>query len=300
MKYRKYQDIERFGNDEVQDIEFGECFVFPKLDGTNACTWLSDGEVQAGSRKRHLTLEKDNAGFYAHILGQDNIKAYLKKHPTHRLYGEFLVPHSLKTYREDAWRKFYVFDVVVDIDEDTVEHLPYEVYKPLLEEFDIEYIAPLAKITNPTYDSLLKALDKNDYLIKDGAGVGEGIVVKNYGFRNRFGRQTWAKITTSQFKEKHIKEMGCPEIKAKEMVEQRIVDEFCTEELIEKEYSKIKSEQDGWSSKLIPMLLGRVFHELIKDEMWNILKKHKNPKIDFRTLNTLTIQKVKQVKADLF
>ena len=101
MEFKKYQHIERFGNGEVQGIELGKTLIFPKLDGTNASVWMdSEGNVKAGSRNRELSYEKDNAGFYKFVLENENIKAYLEKHPTHRLYGEFLVPHSLRTYRE--------------------------------------------------------------------------------------------------------------------------------------------------------------------------------------------------------
>ena len=115
MEFKKYQHIERFGTDEVDGIEFGECLIFPKIDGTNSSVWLdADGNLKAGSRKRELSLKQDNAGFYTYILEHENVKKYLMKHPTHRLYGEFLVPHSLKTYRDDAWRKFYIFDICID------------------------------------------------------------------------------------------------------------------------------------------------------------------------------------------
>src|SRR3990167_2374121 len=105
-EFRPYMHVERYGNDEVQGIELGECYVFPKLDGTNASVWNGGGEIKAGSRTRELTLEQDNAGFYAAILENDSIQEFLIYHPTKRLYGEWLVPHSLKTYREDAWRRF--------------------------------------------------------------------------------------------------------------------------------------------------------------------------------------------------
>ncbi|TVY09848.1 RNA ligase family protein [Paenibacillus cremeus] len=301
MEFRKYQHLERYSTDEVDGIELGECLVFPKLDGTNASVWLDDeGNVKAGSRNRELSLDKDNAGFYAYILTNKNIEAYLKKHPTHRLYGEFLVPHTIKTYREDAWRRFYIFDVTIDKDEEHVEYIPYDIYKPMLEEFELDYIAPLVKLKNGTYESFIKTLEQNNFLIKDGQGNGEGIVIKNYDFYNKYKRQTWAKIVTSEFKEKHYKTMGCPEVQLKEIVEQQIVDEFVTEAFVEKEYAKIVNENEGWQSKYIPMLLGRVFSELIKEETWNILKKFKNPKIDFKTLNTLTINRVKQVKSSVF
>jgi hypothetical protein len=301
MEFLKYQHIERFGNDEVDGIEFGDCFIFPKVDGTNASVWLDDeGNLKAGSRNRTLTLENDNAGFYAHVLSNDKIKNYLKKHPTHRLYGEWLVPHTIKTYREDAWRKLYIFDITIDKDEENIEYIPYDIYKPLLDEFELDYIPPIAKVTNPVYETLLKSLEKNQFLIKDGQGVGEGIVIKNYDYYNKYKRQTWAKIVTTEFKEKHVKTMGYNELKIKQMVEEDIIEEFCTEAFIEKEFAKIVNEQDGWKSQYIPMLLGRVFSELVKEETWNILKKYKNPKIDFKTLNALLIQKVKKVKHEIF
>jgi hypothetical protein len=302
MEFRKYQHIERFGADEVDGIEFGKCYVFYKIDGTNSSVWLDDvGNLKAGSRNRELTLENDNAGFYNTILQDARIENYLLKHPTHRLFGEWLVPHTLKTYRQDAWRRFYIFDVCLDKEDGDLEYIPYDIYKYLLDEFELDYIPPLATIMNPTYESLIKALDKTgQFLVEDGKGIGEGIVIKNYDFYNKYKRQTWAKIVANEFKEKHHKEMGCPDINAEKMVEEKIVDDFCTEAFIEKEYSKIVNEQNGWNSKYIPMLLGRVFSELIKEESWNIVKKYKNPKIDYKTLNALVIRKIKEVKRNVF
>jgi len=301
MEFRKYQHIERFGTDEVDGIEYGECLIFPKIDGTNSSVWLdNNGNVKAGSRKRELTLEDDNAGFYAYILQQENIKEYLQKHPTHRLFGEWLVPHSLKTYRDDAWRKFYIFDVCLDKEESELEYIPYDIYKPMLDEFQLDYISPIGKIKNGNYEYFLKVLEKNFFLIEDGKGIGEGIVIKNYNFYNKFKRQIWAKIVTNEFKEKHHKEMGCPILQAEKMIEENIVKDFCTNDFIEKEFAKIKNEKEGWQSRYIPELLGRVFSELVKEEMWNIVKKYKYPKINFKTLNILVVQKIKEVKKEIF
>jgi len=299
MEFRKYQHLERFGTDEVDGIELGDCYVFPKIDGTNGSLWFGDG-VEGGSRNRKLELDNDNAGFYNWACANTGIREYFMKHPTHRLYGEWLVPHSLKTYRVDAWRKFYVFDVCVDNGAESVEYIPYETYKPMLEEFGIDFIPPIVKIKNANYDSLIKILEQNIFLIEDGKGYGEGIVIKNYDFYNRFKRQTWAKIVTSEFKEKHVKAMGCPNINAEVMVEEKIVNDFLTEAFVEKEYAKIVSENDGWQSKYIPMLLGRIFSELVKEESWNMVKKYKYPRINFKTLNALSINKVKQVKSSIF
>ena len=99
----KYQHLEKFGTTEVERIELGECYIFPKIDGTNSSVWIENGEVKAGSRNRELSLEKDNAGFFEWVLKQENIKNFLLENPTLRLNRKKLVRHSLKTYRENAW-----------------------------------------------------------------------------------------------------------------------------------------------------------------------------------------------------
>lgn len=300
MEFRKYQHVERFGNLEVQGIEVGTCYIFPKLDGTNASVWLDeDGHLRAGSRKRELTIDNDNAGFYNAISKDERVLNYLKKRPTHRLFGEWLVPHSLKTYQENAWRKFYIFDVCLDNDDGTLEYIPYDVYKPWLEEFNLEYIPPIRVISNGDYESFVKCLDQNDFLIEMGKGVGEGIVIKNYDFYNQYGRQTWAKIVTSEFKEVLKKTKGSP-THEKPLLEQEIVDKYITKAFVEKEYAKIVNEEGGWSSRMIHRLLDTVYHEFIREECADIVFKFRNPTINFKMLKVMTTNKIKEVKPDIF
>ena len=300
MNFEKYQHVERFGTSEVRGIELGTCYVFPKIDGTNSSCWLDNKELKCGSRKRELTLEKDNGGFYNSMISNQNIIDYLHKHPTHRLYGEWLIPHSLKTYRDEAWRKFYVFDVC-EYDEDSFRYLTYDEYKPLLEEFNIDYVPCLKIIKNGNFEDFIKCTTENTFLIKDGFGVGEGIVIKNYDYKNQWGRIVWAKIVTNEFKEKHIKKMDSPVlVKENNLIEQDIIDKYVTESFVNKEYEKIKLENNGWSSKCIPILLSKIYYELINEEMWHIIKKFKSPKIDFKILNNLCIKKIKEIKSDLF
>lgn len=301
MGFVKYQHVERFGTDEVENIELGVCHVFAKIDGTNGSVWLDEnGQVCAGSRNRELSLDKDNAGFLDAIIKDSSVIGYLLKHPEHRIFGEWLVPHSLKTYRDDAWRKFYVFDVCVDTEDGGVEYLPYSVYAPLLDEFGINYIPLLAEVRNGSYQQFVELLEKNQFLIKDGQGAGEGIVIKNYSYKNRFGRTTWAKIVRSEFREIHSRTMGAPIVQGEKMVEQEIVDRFCTTAMIDKEYAKIVTEYDGWSSKYIPRLFGQVWYALISEDAWNIVKEFKNPRVNFKTLNALVIDKIKREKSNIF
>lgn len=296
MKYKKYQHVERFGTTETQGIDLGMCYVFPKIDGTNATLWF-DGKIQAGSRNRQLSLDNDNAGFYNWAITQPSIHAFFNFHADLRLFGEWLVPHTLKTYNQDAWRKFYVFDVVRDTQDD-YEYINYEEYSKILDTFNIDYIPPICKVKNPTYDRLVNQLDKNTYLISDGSGTGEGIVIKNYDYKNKFGRVTWAKIVKNEFKAKHAK-VNITEIKENKIIEDEIVNKYVTISLIEKEFSKIDST-DGWTSKQIPRLLNTVYYCLIKEESWNFVKEFKNPTIDFRRLFVFCTNKIKELMPQLF
>lgn len=293
--FKKYQHLEKFGNTEVKDIEFGECYIFPKIDGTNASVWFEDGKVECGSRNRQLTLESDNAGFCRWVQDQVNLEDLFEAHPNIRLYGEWLVPHSLKTYRDTAWRNFYVFDVCID-DGDDVKYLKFEEYGVMLKPFGIDVIPPLVIIKNPTFERMMQACENNKFLLKENSGFGEGVVLKNYDFKNRFGRTTWAKIVTNEFKDKHVKEMGVSRINEKAMIEEAIAIEFCTKSLCEKVKAKIENDRGEWSSKFIAQLLETVYYDIIKEESWQIIKKHKNPTINYSTLKALVIR---QIKANL-
>jgi len=310
MSFSKYMHIERLGTSSVNGIEIGKVYVFPKIDGTNGSVWYENGKIHAGSRNRELTIEDDNAGFCKYIMENEALKKFFKAEPRCRLFGEWLVPHTLKTYREDAWKRFYIFDVMLDNvldhkdehspDEVTGTYLAYDLYKPMLDQFELDYIQPICTITNGSYEDFIKLLDKNTFLIEDGKGIGEGIVLKRYDYKNKYGHTIWAKVVKQTFKEKHTKTMGHASIDAKKLVEKDITDIYCNRTLTEKTIAKITTENDGWESRYIPQLLGRVYHDIIAEEMWDILKKFKSPTINFRTLQYLINNKVKELHPEIF
>lgn len=161
----------------------------------------------------------------------------------------------------------------------------------MLEECGLDYIPCLKILVNGDYDSFVRELDNNTFLIKDGMGTGEGIVIKNYDYRNRYGRQTWAKIITSEFKEKHIKTMGTA-VKEYSTIEKQIADEYITTAFVEKEYAKLVEKNNYWTSKMIP--------EFVSEEMWHVIKKFRNPTVDFKALLSFVIRKIKEVNPDIF
>ena len=302
MSFIKYPHVARLNTDEADGILIGTCYVFPKIDGTNASVWMDNvtWTISAGSRNRDLSQGDDNAGFYEYVTSSDLtdlLTVLFAQHRTWTLYGEWLVPHSLKTYREDTWRTFYVFDV---FDRETEKFIPYDEYVPELERFGLTYIPLMEKVTNPTEEHLEKLMATNTYLIKDGEGVGEGIVIKNYDFVNAYGRVQWAKLVRNAFKEQNKKTFGANDV-VMSPLEEAIAIEFVTEGRVRKVVAKIKNENpDDPIRKHIPEIFGRVWYELITEEMWEILKKHKKARIHFGHLYKFSVERTKSLLPELF
>lgn len=290
----KYMHIERLDTDEVEGILNGKVYVFPKLDGTNGVVWYDKESktVKAGSRKRELSLENDNAGFYKYILSEEKYLDYFKLHPNHILYGEWLVPHTIKNYVNYAWRDFHIFDVG-----DGTRLLSYEEYAGELIDNNLRIIPALDILENPTIEDIKNLVDNNRYLMEDGY-IGEGVVCKNYEYKNKYSRRTWAKLLNENFKiEKHNKVILNNKTPT---IESDIVDKYITQHFVDKEFNKIKNEENGWNSKLIPKLLNTIYHTFITEEMWDVLKKYKNPIIDFKVLQKLVYNKIKFLKSEIF
>jgi len=76
MEHVKYMHLERFGGPDVEGIEVGEGWVFPKLDGTNGSAWWTDGALWAGSRGRLLNGAEDNFGFRAYVEQERELRGF--------------------------------------------------------------------------------------------------------------------------------------------------------------------------------------------------------------------------------
>lgn len=332
--FRKYDHVERYGHSSVEGIDIGEVYVFPKLDGTNASVWFECGGdvtgpfLECSSRTRVLSEGKDNHGFFKWVQEEQqsfwSIMRCVENSHWWTIYGEWLVPHTLKTYRTDAWRQFYVFDVY---DNKTHRYLSYSEYAETMQLAGLSLIEPLCIINNPTEDQLRAQVKANTYLIEDGKGAGEGIVLKNYAWKNKYGRQPWAKIVRNEFKEDNKRAFGINVKAGKFQVEQAIAEVAVTQALVDKELHKIIGDcanQDiiaglevgmvaanEWAltlrrvaerhrAKIIPRLLQIVFHCVVQEELWMALKKHKDPVIDFKRLRQHCIAQTKKFATELF
>lgn len=293
--FKSYMHVERINTIEVEDILDGVVYVFPKIDGTAGVIWQEDGEIKCGSRNRQLSKDSDNAGFYTKFHDDERIKKVFEVHPEWRIFGEMMKPHTLKTYRDEVWGRFFIYDI-----HNGQKYIHYDIYNEFLTSLGLDVIPPMKIINNPKEDYLYTLLDNNQYLIKDGLGNGEGIVIKNYDYVNKFGRQCWAKIVRTEFKEANQRAFKQNIINGGNVLEEEIAEKYITTTLVDKVYANIVNALGGFSSKNIPELLNRTWYDFIREETYDILKKYNNPTINFKLLNKKVFNQVKKVKPEVF
>lgn len=299
MEYKSYQHIEKLGREECEGILNGTVTIQPKIDGTNSVVWLGDDDnVHAGSRKRELSLDNDNAGFMAQIIDDENIKSYLHKHPNHYVYGEFLVPHTIRTYDSDAWKKFYIFDVF-ELNGDYGRYLSYDEYVPLLEEFNLTYIPEIVRLENPSIEEVADCIKKTHYLMPEGA-TPEGVIAKNYDYKNKWGHVVWGKIVAEEFYDrKTMLRTKNHENKNEEKFEKKIANEYITEVLIRKEYAKVLNEYPSAKrNEIIGRTLTSVYESFIEEDLLTVVRKNRKCTISFLKMKTESDNRVKEVLGD--
>lgn len=58
--------------------------------------------------------------------------------------------------------------------------------------------------------------------------------------------------------------------------------------------------EEQFRDELIPQLLQCIYQELVTEELWAAVKKHKDPTINFKKLRRYTIERTKKFAEDLF
>ena len=298
---KKYMHLEKYGNEEVEGIDSpgSKVYLFDKLDGSASSVSLQkDIGIICCSRNRVLTFNEDNQGFFDYIHRPDIYEKYINllcEYPSFILYGEWLAPHTIRYYTK--YRENFIYDVY---DEEKGNFLHYKEYSQILNRYEIPYIPCFCVVRNGNEEIYRKEMEENAiFLLPEGhvskEQYAEGIVIKNYEFINKYGRNCFAKMVRNSFKTEHSK-LQVTEKQFKESVEQRIVDMCIDEHLVKKTISKIENEHNKrFSNKNIHQLLGMVFHDVVVEELWDCLKKFKPlPTVDFKALQNYSYQKTKQ------
>lgn len=276
-EFRKYHKIHRLGKEETIGILEGVCHIQEKLDGANASIWLdSNGHIQCGSRNRHLVDDNFN-GFVAYAKSHGGIKDLLTTHPATVLYGEWLVKHSVK-YPEGAYKKFYLFDI--EFEDSFVNP---ELMYALANDHEILTVPYIGKFTDPTGEQLMQFVGRSEI-----AERGEGIVIKNMSFRNKFGDMCYAKMVCENFQESSKATIIDND------KESYIVSKYMTVGRVVKIMNKLQPEiNERLDMHHIPRICNSAYHDMITEEIWEITKKV--DVINFKILAKLAFLKAKEL-----
>ncbi|MBR2836610.1 MAG: hypothetical protein IKE43_12990 [Coriobacteriales bacterium] len=300
--YKKYLHVERLNTEECEGLLDNEAvFITAKVDGSNGCVFWNDEirEVCAGSRNYILTDEEDNAYFHEWLKNDSEearlLRLYCKQNPERIVYGEWMGRDvfigAFKGYSKAAKGTLIIFDV---FDQESGEYIPEEQWRSELADAGLSpyFVKLLAVLDHPSETDVLTVAEHNDYLLEETGMVGEGVVCKVPGWKNKFGRTVYGKIVLDEFKKQH------KSAKESTAVEPEIIAEFVTDAEIKKTMAKVCTMTgadafDVNNRKMMGMLLSFCWKDLL-DECPNWVKKFKNPKVDFAALSGLCIKRAKE------
>lgn len=294
MEFKKYPKIQALHKEECDGILSGTCYIQEKVDGANASIWLGDdSEIHYGSRSRDLYLDNDNFNGFGTWIEENREKLvnFFNEYPQYRLYGEWLVRHTIG-YNELSYKKFYLFD----IENEDGEMMPINVVHTLADKFSIPKVELFAVIGNPTLEDIKAHAGKSTLGSK-----GEGVVVKNFSFVNKFGDPQHGKYVTQEFKEDNAVIFGGNNKSSETYNEMYYVNQFMNLARVTKIFHKLESSEGRLDMKHIPQIMGMCYHDLITEEAWVIAKEMaKSHKFfDFKAFQDLCNKKSKSIFIEL-
>lgn len=302
----KYPKIKRLGDEDTDGILLGKVYVQEKVDGANTSIWLDeDGKLKCGTRTR--IVDEGFNGFPDYVKAHEGIQKYLADHPTHRLYGEWLVRHTI-AYNETAYKQFYLFDILdvsdtfeaeqddEDVDRQIVrgsKWLTIEEVNQTAKDYGINHVPLFGTFENPSPDQLQEFVGKTEYGDK-----GEGIVIKNPEFINKWGDRACAKMVAKEFMEENAVVFGGNNKYSKVYHEMYVVNKYMTLARVQKIMNKIQPTIDRrLGMEHTAQIMGMAYHDMFEEEMWGVAKKH--PIINFKDLQRLATKKAVRIYHDI-
>lgn len=190
---KKYTDVIRLGHRSTVGVlnEGDYITISEKLDGANASFKLNEENQVDGFSRNGSVDEKNNLrGYYGWI--KENIKPELLN-PTYRYFGEFLINHTIQ-YKPEYYKNFYLFSVY---DDELQEYLPDEIMESEALRLGINTVPLIYKGKYISFEHLMEFVGKSDMAVN----FGEGIVVKNAKYRDKYGHQCFVKLVHEDFTE---------------------------------------------------------------------------------------------------
>ena len=258
IKFPKYPKIRRLGHDETKGILDGTITIEEKLDGSNFRWMLNDDKWWFGSRNTRLGNENNKIGGmfekavnYIKTLQKDTMKDIIKTYGNLVMYGENMVPHTIKDYYWDRMPPVVGFDIFSIKDDRFFDN---KTKREIFDKLGVD-VVPLI------YEGGADGAD--DYItIPKSAwrdGNAEGIVIKNYKM------QMFAKVVDVRFTEENRKVFGSYKIG------DPITDKYATNYRIEKIILKLRDEGHPLDMTMMKVLPKAVYQDILEEHGNDIL-----------------------------
>lgn len=261
---KKYTDIVRLGHKTTVGVlnEGDYITITEKIDGANSSFILNENnEVDCFSRNTQVDENNTLRGFYGWV--KENVKPELLN-PKYRYFGEWLVSHKIQ-YKPEFYQNFYLFNVY---DEEKEEYLSDDVMRSEAERLGIKTVPLIYEGQYISFEHLMQFVGKSDMAVN----FGEGIVVKNVNYKDRYGKQCFVKLVHEDFievqKQKAPKDTNRPIT-----VEQEFINICLTKARVDKllhklVYEGILEENFGIEDmgNILKNLGGKIYEDIMKEE----------------------------------
>lgn len=195
----KYTDVVRLGKSSTADVLHKGDYISitEKIDGANSSFCIDvENELGISCYSHNTILNKDNnlRGFYEWII--INIVSIKEKlNPRYRYYGEYLVSHKV-IYRPEIYNNFYLFSIWDEIKQ---QYLPDEIVKSEAKRLNIKTVPYFYEGEYISFEHLMSFVGQSKLTLIPNTG--EGVVVKNVNYIDKYGRQMFVKLVSEKFAE---------------------------------------------------------------------------------------------------
>lgn len=266
---KKFTDVIRYGKSTTNGViqEGDYISITEKIDGANA-SFCRDEEDTKGvsSYSRNGILDETNRlrGYYDFIL-DCVVPIKNKLNYNYRYIGEWCCSHKI-VYKPEAYKTFYLFSIW---DDEKQMYLSDEIVKQ--EALKLGLVTPHYFYEGEfiSFEHMMSFVGKSDITLEPNTG--EGVVVKNVKYFDRFGKQCFVKLVSEKFAE--VQKQRLPKNPNINSVIVETVKSCLTEARVSKLINKLVDEnllKEDYSIEDMGVILrclgSSVYDDIIKEE----------------------------------
>lgn len=308
--YTKYTHVRRYGTEGTEGYLNGHIIVTPKVDGAN-CTVFFDDETKTAriGGRNAVCVDRKDSSWLCEWFDKDEheaplLRKFVEDNPHLVIYGEWMggwvkdkFQGAIKDYDKEHLRTVRIFDVFdTAADAYMEDHEWREMIDTSYPELSKYYVPILTEFDDPSEEQLWEVAENNMYMLGEANHAGEGIVLRNSAFRDKYGNYHIVKMVLSDWRQRANKQQRD---KIAEDIEAAIVHEYMTDaemgKTVQKACAKFGDDDfDAASPKHMGFFTSVIFKDLLEENIMDMMKRFKKPTIDFGRLSGLATARGKE------